>query len=293
VARRAVGGRIGVGDIARFQGWDELLRGVDIVIHLAARAHVTKEEERDPLARFREVNVQATRSLALAARAAEVRRFIFLSSIGVNGVASTAPFVETDTPNPTEPYAISKWEAEQLLLELSRDSGMSVTRIRPPLVVGPGAKGNLLRLMRLASSRLPIPLGSLRNKRTFIALDDLCALLVLCVTHERAPGELFLAGDPESLSTPELISEISQALGHTARIVSIPEPLLRLAARAFRIEAQVERLSSSLLVNADRAGRLLGWHAKAGIRSAVHAMAAAYAAEQHSTEFPEDRSRDG
>lgn len=273
-------GAIEVGDIATYEGWPSLLTDVDAIVHLAARAHVLRETAPDPLAEFRRVNTAAVTGLATAAAAVGVGRFVFLSSIGVNGVRTQDhAFSESDEPNPTEPYAISKWEAEQGLMEIGARTRMGITRVRSPLIVGPGAKGNLRRLMKLVHSGIPLPFGAVRNRRSFIALHDLCELLVLCVVNQRAGGELFLVADDEDISTPELLRKMAKSLGHASRVFPMPLPVLRLAVRVAGAEAEFERMASSLQVNGRHAREVLGWKASVGIHEGIRSMARAYLAE--------------
>lgn len=272
---------IAVGDIGEYTLWPSLLSGIDVVVHLAARAHVMHERLADPFEEFRRINVVATLSLARAAAAAGVRRFVFLSSIGVNGVATTdRAFSESDTPDPTEPYAVSKWDAERGLVEIGTRTGLEIVRIRPPLVVGPGVKGNLRRLLKLVRSRIPLPLGALNNSRNFVPLEDLCELLALCTEHERASGELLLAANPEAISTPDLLRAIAEGLGCKLRLVSVPLPILGLVARIVGAEAELKRVASSLHVNADRAHELLSWRSDTSLRESIRSMAQSYLLEQ-------------
>lgn len=268
---------VAVGDIADQPDWTQILAGVTVVVHLAARAHITAETSKDPLNEFRRVNVAATVGLARAAASAAVRRFVFLSSIGVNGNDSQdRAFCEADLPNPSEPYAISKWEAEQALQEIGGTTGMQITRVRPPLIVGPGAKGNLRRLMRLVDSGLPLPLGAIRNSRSFVALEDLCELISSCVSHDRAADDLFLASGAEEVSTPELLRAIGAGLGRAVHLVPVPLAALRLAARSCGLQSQLDRIASSLRVNACKARTVLGWQPRSGLHTAIESMTAAY-----------------
>lgn len=281
VRTAGAGDAVAVGDISHFESWPGLLSGMDAVVHLAARAHVLRETASEPLAEFRRVNVGATVRLASAAAAAGVRRFVFLSSIGVNGIATTAgAFSESDPPNPSEPYAVSKWEAECALLELAAGTGMEITRVRPPLVVGAGVKGNLRRLLRLVDSGIPLPLGAIRNQRSFIALDDLCALLASCVAHPRAGNELFLAANLKELSTPELLRALAEGLGRAARLVPVPTRMLQLGAGVFGWGPEVRRMIFSLRVDAARARAILGWSEQSGLDQGIRTMTAHYLRER-------------
>jgi UDP-glucose 4-epimerase len=266
---------VAIGDIAHFSQWAPLLKGVDAVVHLAARAHVTSHV--DDYAAFRRTNVDATVCLAQAAAVAGVRRFVFLSSIGVNGnrTVETA-FTEADVAAPIEPYAKSKWDAEQRLLEIAASGGLDVVRVRPPLVIGPGVKGNLLRLLKMVDLGLPLPLGGIQNQRSFVALDDLCDLLVLCIEHPGARGELFLAADDDAVSTSELLRRIATGLGRRSMLFTPPAWALSGLARVAGLGAELHRLTWSLRVDASHARETLGWKPAAGIDSGIRTMARAY-----------------
>lgn len=273
---------IAIGDLAVYRDWPAILAGADVVVHLAARAHVTRESAGNPLEEFRRINVAPTLRLAEAAAAAGVSRFIFMSSIGVNGMYTThQPFRESDLAQPTEPYAISKWEAEQRLLELAARTGLEVTRIRPPLILGPQVKGNLRRLMRLVDAGMPLPLGAVKNQRSFLALADLCELLSLCVSEPRAGNELLLAANAESISTPDLLRRIALELGRRLRLVPIPILGLRAAGRLLGMTAEIRRLTSSLLVDAGYARQTLCWHPPAdAVARGVASMVRSYQSEK-------------
>jgi nucleoside-diphosphate-sugar epimerase len=278
IARRATSNQLtGIGDIVEFQGWPSLLANVEVVVHLAARAHEVSVRSASSIEAFRRVNVDATLRIAEAAVAAGVRRFVFLSSIGVNGTSTgNRPFVESDSPNVTEPYARSKWEAEQALMQLGYASGLEVIRVRPPLILGAGAKGNLRRLMALVDSGLPLPLGAISNRRNFVELEDLCDLLVRCVSDPRAANELFLVADPREVSTGELIQHIADALGKRARLVSVPLVVLHALGEIFGKRDDLVRIESSLLVDASRARAVLGWAPRVGVMAGIETMAQAY-----------------
>ncbi|HLW25532.1 MAG TPA: NAD-dependent epimerase/dehydratase family protein [Steroidobacteraceae bacterium] len=268
-------GATGIGDLAEFTDWSRVFARVTVIIHLAARAHVITETEPDPDAEFTRINVDTTRRLALGARACGVRRLVFLSSIGVNGtMTGLEPFREGDPPRPAEAYARSKWAAEQTLLAVCGDE-LELVRIRPPLIIGAGAKGNLERLMRWVNSGLPLPFGSIRNSRSFAVLSDLCALLDLCASERRAAGQLFLAAHPQPLSTPDLIRAMAEGLGRCARLPAVPLAVLRALGRVAGSEA-LARLSGSLVVDSRRAREELGWSCSTDLREAVREMARAY-----------------
>jgi UDP-glucose 4-epimerase len=275
LARNAAPGVLAIGNLTEFSDWARVLQGASIVVHLAARAHVMKETAPDPDAEFSRINVEATRRLALASRESGVRRLVFLSSIGVNGTSTgVEPFREADAPRPTEPYARSKWAAEQILLAVCAHQ-VELVRIRPPLVIGTGAKGNLERLLRWVRSGLPLPFGAIRNARSFVALEDLCALIELCAGERLAAGQLYLAAHPEPLSTPDLIRAMGEGLGRCVRLPKVPVIVLRALAKAAGINA-FERLSGSLVVDTQHAREHLGWRCTTDLREAVRRMARAY-----------------
>lgn len=248
------------------------LRGIDVAVHLAARAHVLDESDAQSLAVFRRVNVAGTLHLARQAAEAGVRRFVFVSSIGVLGRQGERPFLVSDPPNPQEPYAVSKREAEQGLAILGNETGMEMTVIRPPLVYGPGAPGNFGRLQRLVASGLPLPLGAIANKRSFVGLDNLVDLLVRCLDHPAAPGQTFLVADGQDLSTPELVRLMAEAMGRPPRLVPVPVSLLRLAGRLTGKGAEVERLCGSLRVDDSETRRVLDWAPPVSVEEGVRRM---------------------
>lgn len=244
--------------------------GADSVMHLAARAH-----RRGSDADF-ESNVHVARTVAQAARDAGVERFVLVSSIGVNGnVTHGRPFSEGDEPAPVEPYARSKWQAEQAVRSVLADAATDFVIVRPPLVHGPDAPGNFGRLVHAVARGWPLPLASIRNARSLVGLDNLVDFLVRCAAHPAAANELFLIADGEDLSTPDIIRCIGRGLGREARLLPFPPALLRAAARAMGRAHMAESLCDSLQVDASKARRLLGWRpritAAAGIESAAAA----------------------
>jgi len=239
--------------------WSAALTGQQVVIHTAARAHIMKDEVADPLAEYRRVNVDGTLNLARQAAAAGVKRFIFISSIGVNGNINTRPFTEDDTPNPAELYAQSKWEAELGLWEIQRESGMELVIIRPPLVYGPNAPGNFGSLMRWVEKGIPLPLGAIHNQRSLVAVDNLVDLIITCIDHPAAANQVFLAGDGQDLSTTELLRGVARAMGKPARLIPVPSSLLMLGATLLGKKAVAQRLLGSLQVDITKAREVLGW----------------------------------
>ena len=249
-----------VGDIGPGTDWDAALEGIEGIIHLAARAHVMKETSADPLADYRRINVDGTRRLAAAAGKAGVRRFVFLSSIKVNGERTKGcPFNEAFVPLPEDAYGITKWEGEQALMEEAGRFGIETVILRSPLVYGPGVKGNFLRLLGVCEKGLPLPLSAIRNARSFVYSGNLASALQTCLDHEAAAGEVLLVADGEGISTPGLIRGISEALGKPARLFPVPETLLRAAARALGKSEMADRLIESLAVDDRKIREILAW----------------------------------
>jgi nucleoside-diphosphate-sugar epimerase len=220
-----------------------------------------KEYQADPLAEFRRVNVDGTLNLARQAVVAGVKRFIYISSIKVNGEQTSIAqqFAAADTPAPEDAFGISKWEAEQGLQQLATETDMDIVIIRPGLVYGPGAKGNFSSLVRLVEKGLPLPLGAIRNKRSLVALDNLVDLIITCIDHPAAANQVFLAGDGQDLSTTELLRGVAQAMGKPSRLVPVPTSLLMLGATLLGKKAVAQRLLGSLQVDISKARDLLGW----------------------------------
>lgn len=249
------------GDLLPNANWQKGLVGVDVLVHSAARVHVMHETVVDPLTEFRRVNVQGTLNLARQAAAAGVRRFVFISSIKVNGEATAlgVPFFADDLPAPLDPYGISKMEAEQGLHDIAAQTGMEVVVIRPPLVYGPGVKANFQAMMRWLCRGVPLPLGAIDNRRSLVALGNLVDLIVTCVDHPSAANQTFLVSDGEDLSTTQLLRRMGQALGKPARLVPVPPALLKLGAALVGKPAVVQRLCGSLQVDISKTRQLLGW----------------------------------
>jgi nucleoside-diphosphate-sugar epimerase len=236
------------------------LAGVSTVVHLAARVHVMKEYSGDPLQKFRRVNVMGTKCVAYAAAAAGVRRFIFVSTIKVNGDStSDSPFNVDMPPAPQDAYAISKWEAEEALRSVSAKSGLEVVIVRPPLVYGPGVRGKFLRLMRLVDHALPLPWPKRENCRSMIGVENLADFLVRCVDHPNAAGQTFLVKDSEDISSRELITRLARLLARPVRLVPVPEPLIRLAAGLTMKKDAAARVLDSLVIDSSRTQQLLKW----------------------------------
>lgn len=249
-----------VGDISADTDWRACLVAGGVVIHTAARAHVLHDTAGSPLQEFRRVNVEGTLRLASQAINAGVRRFVFLSSIGVNGSGTPlAPFDENSPPAPHADYARSKLEAEQGLQALVRHTGMELVIVRPPLVYAGHAPGNFQRLLRLVYSGLPLPLGRIENRRSLIALDNLVDFLVCCIEHPGAADQLFLVADDEDISTPEMVRHIAAGMGLPDRLWPVPNALLELGARLLGYSSMYSQLCGSLCIDSNKATRLLGW----------------------------------
>jgi nucleoside-diphosphate-sugar epimerase len=251
-----------VGDIGPATDWSDALTGIDAVVHCAARVHVMDDDgSTDSLAQFRKVNVQGTRHLARQAAIAGVRRFVFVSSIKVNGETTTGlpPFMHSSRPAPADAYGISKWEAEQELWDIAQQSGLEVVVVRPPLVYGPGVKANFLRLMQAVDRGIPLPFGAVRNQRSMVFVKNLTDLLTKCVTHPRAVSRTFLVSDGQDLSTAALVAQLATALNKKARLVNVPPSLMHSLAALVGKRNMADRLLGSLQVDIAHTRDELDW----------------------------------
>jgi len=249
-----------VGNIGPETDWSEALDGIDGIVHLAARVHVMRESAADPLAVFRQVNVVGTERLARQAAEAGVKRMVYLSSVKVNGEGGYNPYTEMDKPEPQDPYAVSKWEAEEVLKKVAAETGLEIVILRPPLVYGQGVKANFLRLLKLIHKGIPLPLANINNCRSFIFLGNLIDAIIICMTHPNAAGKAYLVSDGDDVSTSELIRRIAYSMGRPARLYFIPSGFIQLAARLSGKSAIVDRLVSSLTVNISKIQRDLNWN---------------------------------
>lgn len=245
------------GDLTPGSKWQHGLTGVNAVVHLAARVHIMRETDANPLEAFRQTNVLGTLELARQAADAGVKRFVYLSSIKVNGESGT--YKESDPPAPEDAYGISKLEAEVGLRELAANSGMSVVIVRPPLVYGPGVRANFRALTKAIASGIPLPLGAIHNRRSLIGLDNLVDFILLCVEHPDAANETFMVSDGEDLSTTSLVRRLAHAMGRPARLIPVPVPLLMAAATLLGRRDVARRLVGSLCVDITKARQRLGW----------------------------------
>ncbi len=250
--------------------WLQALSEVDVVIHAAARVHITRQEENE-LEAFRKINVDGTLNLAKQAANAGVKRFIFISSIAVNGVTTKNgnKFTADDTPNPSTPYGISKYEAEQGLKEIAAKTNMELVIIRPPLVYGKNAKGNFNSLLKLVKLGIPLPFGSLNNKRSLVGIDNLVDFIIVCTTHRAARNQIFLVADSENLSTAQLIKEIYKALGKHNILLPFPEVLLKFMLKLIGKKETVERIFGALQIDISKNKQLLGWTAPISIYEGI------------------------
>jgi nucleoside-diphosphate-sugar epimerase len=257
----ASGATVTVGDIGRTTDWSQALAGVECVVHLAGWAHVAAKGGA-ALAAARRVNVDGTRRLAEAAAANGVRRFVFLSSVKVNGESTgVAPLNESDPPRPEDAYGITKWEAEQALWQAAANSRMEIVVLRAPLVYGAGVKGNFLRLADLVARGVPLPLASVRNRRSLLYLGNLVDAIGACIASPRAAGKTYFVSDGEDVSTPALLRALGSALGIPARLFPCPVVLLELAATVLGRRADIGKLIGSLQIDASRIRNDLGWRA--------------------------------
>jgi nucleoside-diphosphate-sugar epimerase len=237
----------------------KILPDVDVIIHLAARVHVMADNSHDPLAEFRIVNTDATLALATMAADAGVNRFVYLSSIGVNGNNNSRPFTEQDKPRPHNHYAMSKYEAEQGLISLAHGSNMDVAIIRPPLVYGPNAPGNFATLIKWVNKGVPLPFGAIDNKRSFVALQNLISFIMQCMHYPKAANEVFLISDGEDVSTTELLQKVSKAFGKKSWLIPIPMIWMKFMAKLVGKNDMATQLFGSLQVDNSKARVLLGW----------------------------------
>jgi len=241
--------------------FDKCLKKIDVVIHTAARVHVMNDKADNPLAEFRKINVDSTLNFARQSAEAGVKRFIFISSIKVNGESTckNKPFTELDTPLPIDPYGISKYETEKALFLLAKDVEMEIVCIRPPLVYGEGVKANFLSLMTWLNKNFPLPFGAINNKRSLIGLDNLVDLIVICIEHPAASNQVFLASDDNDLSTTELLRHVSKSMEINPLLLPVPQWLLVGILIVLGKKKLAQRLCGSLQIDISKAKTLLGW----------------------------------
>lgn len=249
---------INTGELLASTDWTSALKDNDIVIHMAARVHVMHDASSNPLAEFRKTNTAATLNLAKQAAASGTTRFIFISSIKANGLSQNK-LTPDDTSVPDDPYGLSKYEAEQGLLVLAKETNMEVTIIRPPLVYGPNVKGNFLSLLKCVQNNIPLPFGSIHNLRSFVALDNLVDFICFCTYSSKVANEVFIVSDGEDISTTDLLNKIAKAFNKKALLIPIPVAALSFIAKLIGKDAVTNRVLESLQVDSSKAAELLGW----------------------------------
>ncbi|MGR5547046.1 UDP-glucose 4-epimerase family protein [Vibrio sp. PNB22_2_2] len=255
------------------------LSGVDVVVHLAARVHVMNDAVSNPLEEYREVNTRGTVNLARQAASAGVKRFIFISSIKVNGEGTTLdkPFTSADESLPEDDYGLSKAEAEQQLFEIGKETGMEIVIIRPTLVYGPGVKANFAALMNLVSKGIPLPFGCIKNnKRSLVSVDNLVDLIATCIDHPKAANQVFLVSDDHDVSTSKMVREMAQALGKPTWQLSVPVWCYKLVGKLFNKSDVVDRLAGSLQVDISHTKETLGWEPPQSLQEGFKQTAEAF-----------------
>lgn len=255
-----------------------LVEGIDVIVHAAARVHIMNDHSLDPLDAFRKVNVDGTLNLAHAAASAGVKRFIFISSIKVNGEGTKkgSPYTAADTPAPIDPYGVSKLEAEQALQNLALATNMEVVIIRPVLVYGPGVKANFLNMMRWIKKGIPLPFGAIDNLRSLVFIDNLVDLIKVCIEHPGAANQIFLASDGEDVSTTQLLRKMAVALNKTPYLLAVPSYLLEWGGLLLGKQSLSQRLCGSLQVDINKTKELLGWRPPVSIDQALRDTASAF-----------------
>jgi len=267
-----------VHDLLSSTDWSSVLKGIDAIVHCAGRVHVMKDLVDNPLKAYRDVNVFGTINLARQAAEAGVRRFVFVSSVKVNGdnTIDRMPFTGEDTPAPLDPYGVSKLEAEQGLREVSKKTGMEVVIVRPPLVYGLGVKANFESMLRWVARGVPLPLGSIHNSRSMVSLDNLVDLLSLCLKHPAAPSQIFMVSDGENISTTELLIRTARAMNKSIYLLPVPASWLEFGAALLGKRELAQRLCGSLEVDIEKTRVLLGWNPPLtfdnGLKKAVKGM---------------------
>lgn len=251
--------------------YNSVLNNIDVIIHTAARVHIMNDKSKNPLSEFREINTYGTLNLAEQAAQKGVKRFIFLSSIKVNGEITDLgkTFQHSDKPNPTDPYSISKYEAEEGLKEISRKTGMETVIIRPPLIYGPGVKGNFSSMINWLKKGVPLPFKLLHNKRSLVSLVNLIDLIITCIEHPDAANQVFLVSDGKDISTAELLQRISIALGKPALLLPVPSFLIQGAATIVGKKEISRRLCGSLQVDIAHTCKTLGWYPPSSMENSL------------------------
>ena len=271
-----------IGDMLESIDWHQALQDIYVVIHTAARVHIMDDLAADPLTEFRKVNTAGTLNLARQAADAGVKRFIFISSIKVNGEMTLVdqPFRPNDNYIPTDPYGLSKYEAEQGLLAIAKETGMEVVIIRPPLVYGPGVKANFASMMKWSNRGVPLPFGAIHNQRSLVALDNLVDFIIHCIDHPKAANEVFLISDSDDVSTTKLLHKVANAFGKKPRLIPVPVWLMTLVAKLVGKGDVATRLFGSLQVDSSKARELLDWQPVITMDEQLKKTADAYLAHE-------------
>jgi nucleoside-diphosphate-sugar epimerase len=264
------------GSIDSNTDWSVALRDVDVVIHLAARTHVTTERSANPIAEFRRVNVDGTRHLAESAVKAGVKKIVYVSSVKVNGERTTSSFTELEEPKPQDAYGVSKWEAEQALHKVSAETKMEIVILRPPLVYGAGVKGNFAQMIKVLAKRIPLPFSSVKNLRSLIYVENLVDALILCATHPNAAGQTYLVSDGQDVSTPDLLRKLSSAMKKPVKLLPCSPIFMGFAGRLIGKSNQIERLLSNLQVDSSKIRRELAWQPPFSLDEGLKATGEAY-----------------
>ena len=269
---------VSVGNMDGITHWQAALNNVDVVIHLAARVHVMQDSATDPLAEFRRVNTAGTEQLARSAAASGVKRLVYVSSIKVSGEGThdDNKLTETDLAALQEPYTISKYEAEQALLRLAAETGLEVVIVRPPLVYGPGVKGNFAQMLGYVFKEIPLPFASVHNRRSLIYVENLVDALIGCATHPAAAGQTYLVSDGEDISTPELLRQLAREMATPSRLFPCPPRLLRIAGKLSGKSLQIDRLLGSLRIDSDKIRTELNWKPPYSLHQGLHMTAQWY-----------------
>lgn len=279
-----------VPDLSMDADWSRIVAGADIVVHLAARAHIMKERDSEALSLYRATNRDGSRRLAEAAAAAGVKRFVFMSSVKAMGEETYGrPLRESDQPKPEDAYGISKWEAEQALHDVATRTGLEIVILRPPLVYGPDAKGNLLTLLNACARGWPLPLRGIDNRRSLVSARNLASAIEAAAFHPSAAGATFFVSDGEDISTADLIGRLAHAMGRAPRLFAVPKSLLSLARRLPGVGEKVRRLIGSLQVDSEAIRRQLGWQPQQSLDDGLAEMAAHHVSAQRKLAGATDR----
>jgi nucleoside-diphosphate-sugar epimerase len=262
-----------IGSIGPNTEWGRATSNIDMVVHLAAQVHKIRNDSKDPFSEYRCVNVEGTKFLARAAADNGIKRFVYLSTVKVNGEGKTTSYNEKDKPEPIGPYAVSKWESENVLHAIGYETDLEVVIIRSPLVYGPRVKANFLRLLKVIDRGIPLPLASVNNRRSLIYLENLVDAIITCIKHPKATGQTYLVSDGKDVSTPELIRLISKAMGRKSQLFPLPPIMLKTIGKIASRSAEIDRLIGSLCVETCKIRTMLGWNPpytpEEGIRKTV------------------------